>query len=58
MLDNESGLVEITSRTLHGRYLLRPSAESNAIILGALGRAQAKYGGYLHAFIVLSNHNL
>ena len=56
MLDNESGLVEITSRTLHGRYLLRPSAESNAIILGALGRAQAKYGGYLHAFIILSNH--
>ena len=56
MLDNESGLVEITSRTQHGRYLLRPSARSNDLILGALGRAQAKYGVYLHAFIILSNH--
>lgn len=56
MLYGESGLVEISSRTQHGRYLLRPSAESNAIIVGVLGRAQAKYGVYVHAFIVLSNH--
>lgn len=56
MLYNESGLVEITSRTQHGRYLLSPSAESNALILGVLGRAQAKYGVDLHAFIILSNH--
>ena len=33
-----------------------PSARSNDLILGALGRAQAKYGVYLHAFIILSNH--
>ena len=55
-LYGESGLVEITSRTQHGRYLLRPSEESNARILGALGRAQANYGVWVHAFVVLSNH--
>jgi hypothetical protein len=56
MFYGESHLVEITSRTQHGRYLLRPSPETNAIILGVLGRAQRLYEVYLHAFIVLSNH--
>jgi len=33
-------VVEITNRTLHGRYLLRPDAagQMNIMILGALGR--------------------
>ena len=56
LLDNESGVVEVTSRTLHGRFLMRPSAEVNQIILGVLGRAQAKYEVELYAFVFLSNH--
>ena len=56
MLDNESGLVEITSRVQHGRFLLRPSPYSNDLILGVLGRAQARYDVLLHAFVFMSNH--
>lgn len=56
MLDNESGLVEITTRAQHGRFLLRPSSESNDLILGVLGRAQTKYNVAVHAFSFLSNH--
>lgn len=56
MLYGESRLVLVTSRTQHGRYLLRPGEESNAVILGALARAQSRYGVWLHAMIVLSNH--
>ena len=57
MLDNESGLVEITTRAQHGRFLLRPSDESNDLILGVLGRAQAKYNVAVHAFSFMSNHH-
>jgi len=56
LLDNESGIVEVVSRTMQGRYLTRPSAEVNDIILGVLGRAQAKYPVELYAFIFMSNH--
>jgi hypothetical protein len=38
-----SGLVEVTCRTLQGRFLLTPSTQLNEIILGALGRAQELY---------------
>ena len=55
-VDNESGVVEVTARTVHGRWLIRPSAKVNKIILGALGRAQARYGVELYAFVFLSNH--
>ena len=56
LLDDPSGLVEITTRTQHGRFLMRPSEKVNDIILGVLGRAQSKYGVDLHAFVFLSNH--
>ena len=57
MLDDPSGLVEITSRTQHGRFLMCPSEKVNDLILGVLGRAQAMYGVALHAFCFMSNHN-
>jgi hypothetical protein len=41
---------------MHGRWLLRPSAELNDTVLGILGRAQHLYGVELHAFTFLSNH--
>jgi REP element-mobilizing transposase RayT len=56
LLYGENGLVEITSRVQHGRSLLTPSPLVNELILGILGRAQAKYDVLIHAFIFMSNH--
>ncbi len=39
----EGALVEVTCRTVQGRFLLTPSADLNEIILGVLGRAQRLY---------------
>lgn len=47
---------EVTTRTLQGRLLLRPSKELNAIIIGILGRALALYPVMLHLVVVASNH--
>ncbi len=49
-------VVEITNRTIHGRYLLKPTKKVRAICLGALGRAQRFHGVDIHAFSFLSNH--
>jgi REP element-mobilizing transposase RayT len=51
-----SGLVEVTCRTVQGRYLLTPSNELNELILGALGRAQELYRVGICAFAFASNH--
>jgi REP element-mobilizing transposase RayT len=51
-----SGLVEVTCRTVQGRYLLTPSNELNEIILGALGRAQELYPVGIIAFAFAANH--
>lgn len=49
-------LVEVTTRTIQGRFLLKPGPHLNSIILGILGRAQRKYNVTLHAVVFLSNH--
>jgi putative transposase len=49
-------VVEVTTRTIQGRLLLRPGPEVNELILGILGRAQALFPVRVHAFVVLSNH--
>src|SRR4051794_5074321 len=49
-------VVEITARTVGGRFLLRPSAELNATILAVLGRALALFPVDLHAVAFMSNH--
>jgi hypothetical protein len=51
-----SSVVEITTRTLQGRLLLRPSPELTDIILGVIGKAQSLYGMTIHAFVFLSTH--
>jgi hypothetical protein len=51
-----NSIVEITTRTMQGRRLLRPSPELTDIILGVIGKAQAMYGMAIHAFVVLSTH--
>src|SRR5512137_629846 len=52
----DHSLVEITTRTIQGRLLLRPSPELTDIILGIIGKAQALYGMTIHAFVWLSTH--
>jgi hypothetical protein len=52
-----NSLVEVTSRTLHGRLLLRPSRDLNEIVLGILARASQRYDVHICAFIYLSNHS-
>ncbi len=49
-------LVEVTTRTIQGRLLLKPSPELNDIILGVIGKAQDLYRMAVHGFAVASNH--
>jgi REP element-mobilizing transposase RayT len=49
-------LVEVTCRTVQGRFLLRPSPLLNEIILGILARAQRMYPVGICAFSFVSNH--
>jgi len=49
-------LFEVTTRTVHGRYLLRPSEELNEIIVGVLGRARSLYRVEVVGAVFLSNH--
>ena len=57
-IPEEGALVDITCRTIHSRYLLRPDPALNEIILGVLGRAQRLYPVEISAFFVASNHYL
>ncbi len=49
-------LVEITQRTLQGRYLLRPSRRLNQLLIGILAKAQQETELAVQAIAVLSNH--
>jgi Transposase IS200 like len=49
-------LVEITCRTVQGRWLLRPSPILTDVTLGVLARAARLYPVEVHAFAFLSNH--
>jgi len=49
-------LIEVTCRTVQGRFLLKPTKELRSIVIGVLGRAQKLYPVELHAFVFLSNH--
>ena len=49
-------VVEVTCRTLQGRFLLKPTEELGPIIIGVLAQAQKLYPVEIHAFVFLSNH--
>ena len=49
-------LVEVTTRALQGRYLLRPSLHLNELIVGILARAQRRWPVRLHGAVFMSNH--
>ena len=48
--------MEITSRTVQSRFLLRPSADLNEIVVGVLGRAREFYPVEICGAVFLSNH--
>ncbi len=49
-------LYEVTCRTVHNRFLLRPGPLINEIIVGALGRAQRLFPLEICAFFFASGH--
>ena len=49
-------LVEVTCRTLHSRFLLRPGRELDEIILGVLGRAQRLSKMRICGYMFASSH--
>ncbi|MDA8020597.1 MAG: transposase [Thermoanaerobaculia bacterium] len=49
-------MVEVTVRTIHSRYLLRPGSELNKVFAGCLGRALEFHPVCLHAVVVMSTH--
>jgi REP element-mobilizing transposase RayT len=49
-------LVEVTCRTIHSRFLLRPGPVLNEIVVGVLGRAQRKYPTRVCGYVFASNH--
>ena len=53
-LPPEGALVEVTSRVMQSRFLLRPSPEVNRIIIGVLARAQERYDMTVHLVVVLT----
>lgn len=52
----ERSVVEVTCRTIQGRFLLKPFPGWRDIFVGALARAQSLYLVEVHAFVCLSNH--
>ncbi len=52
----QNHVVETTLRTVHGRLLLRPTAETTRIVAGVIARAQQLYCMEIHAVVVMSNH--
>ena len=56
-LPEGGGLVEVTTRTLHGKLLIKPTPECKEIVEGVLGRALWKYPRIgLVGYWFLSNH--
>ena len=55
-IPEDGALVEVTCRTLHSRFLLKPTPELNSIVIGVLARAHRLYPIDIHAFVFLSNH--
>jgi REP element-mobilizing transposase RayT len=49
-------LFELTSRTIHSRFLLRPGRRLNEVLAGVLGRAQRRYGVTIFVGAFISNH--
>ena len=55
-LPHPGATVEITQRTIQGRFLFKPSPRLNALVVGCLARAQKNTAASVHAVAVLSDH--
>jgi REP element-mobilizing transposase RayT len=55
-IPEKGALVDVSCRTIHGRYLLRPDPVLADILLGVLGQAQRLHPVEISAFFVASNH--
>lgn len=51
-----NSLVEVTSRTIHGRLLLQPTHRVAELCRGVLARAVRRFPVEVHAFVFLGNH--
>ncbi len=51
-----NALVEVSTRTIQSRFLLRPTRAVNLATVGVLGRGQKKYGMTVHFAVAMSNH--
>jgi len=49
-------LVEVTTRTLHGRYLMKPSLQLKEIVVGVLAKAQEYSPVRICALVFMSSH--
>lgn len=49
-------LVEVTTRTFQGRYLLKPTPKVREMVLGVIGRAQRIHGMTICLLVFMSNH--
>jgi len=49
-------IAEVTTRTVQGRFLLKPTPRHRSLMLGVLGRAQERYRFTLYGYAFLSNH--
>ena len=56
VFDDSNAIFFVTNRCFQGRMFLRPSDESDAIILGYLARSVKKYQVELFCFVFMSNH--
>ena len=54
--DKPSTMYFVTDRCFQGRFLLRPSPKANAIIIGVLAHAEARFDIELHNHCFMSNH--
>ncbi|HKI04671.1 MAG TPA: transposase, partial [Thermoanaerobaculia bacterium] len=55
-IPEDGSLVEVTCRTVHGRYLLCPSRNLNEIVVGILARAKRMFEMKICSLIFTSNH--
>ncbi len=55
-IPEERTLVEVTCRTVHGRYLLLPNPLLDLILIGVLARAVERYGVRCICFAFVSSH--
>ena len=50
------GIFFVTTRCIHGRFLLRPSSKTNALVIGVMAKAVHKFEVKLFGLCFMSNH--